>query len=235
MRRLRKPRFFWVYPLAIGLLVTGNTSEPSLRLGIVLVLLGEALRLWANGYVGHQKINSTQKWRNDPKIGRLITAGPYAFIRHPLYVGTFLIGAGFCVVVRNVGLALAALIFFVLVYRPKAQSEEVVILEQWGEDYATYQRSVSRWFPALRPYPQRQGKWSWAGIKASKELKTLSWLIITLVVLYFREEFWQEHDLFIGRDWWKHVILTILLLGLIISDGISEYKRWSKSIRAVKE
>jgi len=47
-----KPRFAFVYPLAIALVIFAHTTEPSLRWGIVIVALGELLRLWANGYVG---------------------------------------------------------------------------------------------------------------------------------------------------------------------------------------
>ena len=96
MVRLRKARFLFVYPLAGWLFWTARTSEASLRLGVALALSGEALRLWANGYVGHRKVNATARGPQDPKIGRLITAGPYAFVRNPLYVGSFLIGLGVC-------------------------------------------------------------------------------------------------------------------------------------------
>ena len=101
MALFRKARFFWIYPLAIWLFVTANTSERSLLAGSLVVLLGEALRLWANGYVGHVKVNWTQKWRRDPKVGYLVTGGPYAHVRHQHYVGTFIIGIGFCVAVRS--------------------------------------------------------------------------------------------------------------------------------------
>ena len=220
--KLRKARFFWVYPLAIWLFATASTSELSLRLGSALVLLGEALRLWANSYVGHVKVNFTQHWRNDPKHGRPVTAGPYAYVRHPLYVGTFLIGAGFCVAVRSIPLTLAALAFFLLVYRKKARREEQIILGEWGSDYVAYQQSVGRWFPRFRHYTPRHGRWSWRGIRASKELKTLVWVIVALLAVYFREEWLQEHSLFVGKDWLKHVVLASLLVVLVASDGIAE-------------
>lgn len=222
MKLFRKTRFFWVYPLVIWLFATASTSERSLHVGIALILLGEALRLWANGYIGHVKVNFTQKARNDPKIGRLITAGPYGYVRHPLYVGTFLIGAGFCVAVRSVPLALATLAFFLIVYGEKATREEQIILGEWGQEYAAYQQTVPRWLPTFRRYTQPHGRWSWQGIRASKELKTLTWVIVTLLAVYFREEWLQEHDLFIGGDWLKHVVLTICFIILIASDGIFE-------------
>ena len=51
--KLNKARFFWVYPLAVWLFLTARTTEASLRLGIDLIVIGEAIRLWSNAYVGH--------------------------------------------------------------------------------------------------------------------------------------------------------------------------------------
>ncbi len=231
MRLIRKARFFWVYPLAIWLFVSASISERSLRLGVALALLGEALRLWANGHVGHVKVNETQRGSNAPKIGRLVTAGPYAYVRHPLYVGTFLVGVGFCVVVRSAWLVLAALAFFFLVYRGKVRSEEATILHEWGEDYEAYRRAVPRWVPTFRRYPHGEGSWTWQGIWASKEPKTLAWVIVALVALYFREEFFQERNLFAGAHWAKRVVWLAVVVVLIVSDGVFELIRWSRRSR----
>ena len=227
MKLFRKARFFWVYPLVIVLFATASTSERSLRLGIVLIFLGEALRLLANGYVGHVKVNVTQQARHDPKIGRLITGGPYAYVRHPLYVGTFLIGAGLCVAVRSVPLALAALAFFLLVYQDKARREEQLIAGEWGSDYVAYQQAVPRWLPSLRRYTSRHGRWSWQGVWASKEWKTLIWVIVVLLGIYFWEEGVRERELFVGHKQVKHGLLVALCILLIASDGVIELaSRW---------
>ena len=226
MRLPRKARFFWVYPLAVWLFATARTSEASIVIGGVFVVLGESLRLWANGYVGHVKVNWTQKWRNDPKIGRLITAGPYAHVRHPLYVGTLIIGMGFCIAVKSVWVALGGLALFLILYRAKAQREEALIFDEWGKEYETYQQAVPRWWPSARGYAHRHGECSWQGIYASKELKTLIWVVVGLLVLYFREEFLQEHELFAGKSWVKHVGLVIFCVSLMALDGLIELRRW---------
>ena len=225
LKRLRKARFFWVYPLAAWLFLIGRTSEPLLRAGVVLVLLGEAVRLWANGYVGHRKVNWTQHWRNDPKIGQLITGGPYAFVRHPLYFGTFLIGAGFCVAMGNLWLSALALAFFLLVYRRKMAEEEITLRHEGGAVFERYQRVVPRWFPTGRQYAQRHGVWSWQGILASRELKTLAWVIVLLIALYFREELLRREPLFAGGHETKRILLLALMVGLMLSDGIYELIR----------
>lgn len=211
----RKARFFWVYPLAAWLFLRAEISEASLYVGSVVIFLGEWLRLWADAYVGAQKVNWTKKWRNEAKIGRLVTAGPYAYVRNPLYVGTFLIGLGLCIVVRNGLLAVGCLIFFISVYRPKTHEEEMIISDEWGEAFERYCRAVPRWFPTLRPYPKalRHGQWRWEGIRASKEWKTLIWVTVCVLVLYFREE-WGKGKSLLPPTSVKHLLL--LGLGLVL-------------------
>ncbi len=232
MRLFRKARFFWVYLLVIVLFATASTSEPSLRLGIALALLGEAVRLWANGYVGHAKVNATQRTRNDPKIGRLITAGPYAYVRNPLYLGSFLIGAGFCVAVRSSLLLFVGAVLCPFVYRKKVAQEERVIRDEWGEEYAAYQQAVPRWLPTWRRYARRSGQWSWQGIAASRELKTLLWVIVSLLAVYFWEEWFKEHEFFVRHDLVKQVTLVVVLVLLVVGDGVFE---WVRGRRAAKK
>ena len=221
----RKIRFLLVYPLLAWLLLVAQMTERRLYLGIGLVALGALLRVWANGYVGHVKVNWTQKWRGDPKIGRLVTAGPYAFVRHPLYLGTFLIGAGFCLIAGNLGVSLAALGFFLIVYRRKMVQEETLLRDEIGTPYFIYQAAVPRWLPAWQRYPNRQGQWRWEGIVASREWKTLIWVFVAVLALYFREEIVQEHEFLpVGKpgEWLKHAVLLAAALVLILMDGAVE-------------
>ena len=231
-RLLRKPRFLIVYPLAMWLAVTASTSEWSLRLGSAVVLLGEALRLWANGYVGHVKVNVTSTSGRAPKIGRLITAGPYAYVRNPLYLGTFLIGLGFCVAVRNAWLAASGLAVFTLIYRRKIAQEEALIAEEWAEAYRAYHRAVPRWLPVRRRYAHRHGRWSWQGIGASQELKTVVWVIVGLLAVYLREEIVQEGEWRWHVTGLKHLVIAALMLLLMAGDGVAELVQRARRKRA---
>ena len=225
LKRLTKPRFLFVYPLAGLLFAFGHITERGLRLGIFVILLGETLRLWANGYVGHVKVNWTQKWRGDPKIGRLITAGPYAFVRHPLYLGTALIGAGFCIVGGSLWLAAAALAGFLLSYHAKMAEEERLLHWECDAAYERYHAAVPQMIPTFRRYPDRQGRWSWQGLSASKEWKTAIWLAVVVILFYFLEEGVQEHGRLFGKHALLRVGLLVLAVALMATDGVIEFVR----------
>ena len=225
LRKLRKPRFLMVYPLTAWFLIAAHTTRRSLHLGTMLVLLGALLRLWANGYVGHRKVNQTDPERGQPKIGRLITAGPYAFIRHPLYFGSVLIGVGVLVIAGNGWFALAASSCFVMIYRRKIREEEETLRHEWPEEFVRYEQAVPRWLPTWRRYTNGHGRWSWQGIVASKELKTMAWTVSLLILLFFRMELLQDHHVLFQQHGAEHLLLLGLLLLLVLSDGVSELRR----------
>ena len=231
-KRLSRPRFLFVYPLIPLLFVLGRTTETHLRAGIIVLILGETLRLWANGFVGHRKVNWTQKWRSDPKIGSLITAGPYAYVRHPLYLGTFLLGAGFCIIVGNFWLSLLALAFFLIVYRRKMAREEALLHGELGTPYLAYHAAVPQWLPTGTRYANRQGQWSWQGVLASKEWKTVVWVIALTISLYFWEELVQEHERFFDGHGYRAFLFGVLV-ALLAADGLAElFTRRGKALRA---
>ena len=222
MMRLRKPRFLFVYPLAALLFTVGRITERNLRLGILLIALGEAVRLWANGYVGHVKVNWTEQSRGDAKIGRLITGGPYAFVRHPLYLGKAVIGAGFCLIVGSVWLALPAFAGFLLIYRVKMTEEERTLLNEWDSTYQHYHNAVPRLMPWRPRYRDRHGRWSWKGVAASKEWKTAIWVTVMVILLYFWEEAVQQREPLFEKRWVLHACLLVVLVALMATDGLVE-------------
>src|SRR2546425_12014871 len=56
--------------------------------GLCALLLGQGLRVWAAGYIGRSGRSKRLK------AATLVTAGPYARVRNPLYVGNFLLCLG---------------------------------------------------------------------------------------------------------------------------------------------
>ena len=82
--------------------------------------------------------------------GRLQTAGPYGYVRHPMYTAG-LLAMWFSPVMR-----LDVLVLFVLMtayFAVGSIHEELLLLDEFGEDYAVYRRAVPRFIPrSLQPY-----------------------------------------------------------------------------------
>jgi protein-S-isoprenylcysteine O-methyltransferase Ste14 len=87
--------------------------------------------------------------------GTLATTGPYAYIRHPQYVGFILIMLGFLFQWPT----LITLIMFpilVTMYLKLARREEREVLTEFGEQYARYAKSTPAFFPRFGRMQQRQ-------------------------------------------------------------------------------
>jgi protein-S-isoprenylcysteine O-methyltransferase Ste14 len=79
---------------------------------------------------------------------RLITTGPYARIRHPLYLAMIGWSAGLALVAANwVFLALALVVSSVFIVR--VPREEQMLLDQFGDGYRSYMERTGGFFPRL--------------------------------------------------------------------------------------
>jgi protein-S-isoprenylcysteine O-methyltransferase Ste14 len=135
-------------PLAL-ILILVPTGEISSRwpvpLGIVLVIVGQIVRLWAVRHIG--TISRTRTTRYGP----LMTAGPYAIVRNPLYVGNWLLWTGFTLWSRLLWMLPIAWLIFFAQYRAIARWEAAFIRGKYPESYDAYAREVRPWMPRWPP------------------------------------------------------------------------------------
>ena len=132
--------------LAVGL-VLGHPTAHTIVVGAVITILGELIRTASVSYIG-----PGSRTRGD-RVGALVTSGPYARCRNPIYLGNLLIGAGACWAV-NVPLLVAAFAaLFFAQYGFIVAWEEAQLRAAHGKAYRTYCDQVPRWFPRPRFKP----------------------------------------------------------------------------------
>jgi protein-S-isoprenylcysteine O-methyltransferase Ste14 len=115
----------------------------SVVVGIVLVVAGEAMRVWSKVTLGRYFTYTVMTSADQP----VITSGPYRYLRHPSYTGImlFALGAGF---VWGNWLGLAAVTVFVFLgVRYRIHVEERALLEELGDRYRTYAELHKRLIP----------------------------------------------------------------------------------------
>ncbi len=134
-----------------------------LAAGLVLVLMGTALRLWALACISERKTKD------------LVTTGPYSLCRNPLYVGTLLIVAGFAALWLNPVLVLMLLPPIVLYCVGVVPAEERVLRQTFGVEYETYCRNTTRWMPGFTRYVGASLHWRSAGVLRESQ-SSLWWL-----------------------------------------------------------
>ncbi len=145
---------------AVVLAACGKPSAFSVATGLPLAFVGEAIRMWAVGYSGVTT-------RGDKVTApALVTAGPYAHVRNPLYVGNALTAAGFAIAFTGknsapmrlalVGGSLAALLG---VYAVIVPHEEAYLRATFGEAFDDYARRVPPVMPLVEPSEPQHGSY----------------------------------------------------------------------------
>lgn len=113
-------------------------------LGAVLSLAGFLVSQWA--FHSYRNVGAGHYIDPDHQV---ITSGAYGLVRHPLYLGAYLIWAGLAFTFHSWGALALFLVYVVPAYLAYMRSEEVMLLSSLGEAYASYQRRVPKLWPRL--------------------------------------------------------------------------------------
>lgn len=113
----------------------GQPNRELLIAGSIIAVVGALIRLWASGHVKKNKV--------------LATDGPYAYVRHPLYVGNILILLGFSIA-ANIWWAYALMVFLILFYYPPAIAYEDAKLNRlFGEEWQNWSKDIHALIPTF--------------------------------------------------------------------------------------
>jgi len=169
---------FWPTPARIPVSV--------LAVSVALILVGEAIRLHAVGYAG--KRTRTR----GTKVKELVTAGPFAHVRNPLYIGNFLLAFGLIVLSRVEWLLWVFPVAFFIQYAAIVAWEERILTNQFGDEYRAYVDRVPRWVPRLTAADPRSGHTRSAEIAWQSERDSLRALIVLFAVLILKHLLWSD-------------------------------------------
>jgi protein-S-isoprenylcysteine O-methyltransferase Ste14 len=176
--RLRKLRLWFAWPFVLGVVVYAQSSATGFWAGIPIIALGEAIRIWSHGYLR--------------KTRKLATSGPYGYVRNPLYLGNFLIGLGFCVIMWHPAIVALYTIGFFGVYWVTVKGEEERLVYTFGQTFGDYCKAVRRFLPRLTPYRGgRRRRFAIHRVWGHGEEITI-FAICDLILLFFlRQELYQ--------------------------------------------
>jgi protein-S-isoprenylcysteine O-methyltransferase Ste14 len=182
-RKNASRRLLPLYAAALGVFAFARPTPGGIVAGGCLIAAGLSLRAWGAGHL--------------VKTDRLTVSGPYAHLRHPLYLGALLLAAGFLVVAGGGALlpGLACLLpAFFLYYLPyKDRIESARLERRFGPAFADYRAAVrslrprlSRWQapPDLAAAGAR--RWSAERYRANHEAGTLFTATCAFLLLALR-------------------------------------------------
>jgi hypothetical protein len=109
--------------------------------GMILIIIGEAIRLWAASYIG----TCGRKFNLD--VADLSISGPYSYVRNPIYLGNFIWAFGFVVLTKLWFLLPYFFGWLIVLYIFIIPDEEKYLLAKFGKKYSEYTKRVNRLFP----------------------------------------------------------------------------------------
>ncbi|MFO7697447.1 MAG: isoprenylcysteine carboxylmethyltransferase family protein [Anaerolineae bacterium] len=113
--------------------------------GLALIILGTGLYLWGLWTLGVSFAPSSGMGVRLQAGHRLVTDGPFAYMRHPMYLGVILTCVGTLPLYLTwASLALAVTMFGLVV---RARREERVLEAQYGAEWRRYAARVPAWLP----------------------------------------------------------------------------------------
>ena len=160
IRLLARWRVFLGFVFAAIVLWLATPTLTSLLIGAVIALVGESIRLWAAGHLEKSK--------------EVTQSGPYRYTRHPLYLGSSLIGIGMAVVANNVVVAVIVISYLALTLTAAMKSEEAHLREKFGDAYDAY---------AQKRAPRIERIFSWQRAIHNREHHTIAGLVTGLALL----------------------------------------------------
>ena len=135
-------------------------TPQSLAIGAAIAMVGESVRLWAAGHL--------------EKSTEVTQSVPYRLTRHPLYLGSSLIGIGMAVVANSLIVATIVAGYLALTLTAAARSEEAHLREKFGDAYDAY---------AEKRAPRVERSFSWRRAISNREHHTIAGLAAGLAAL----------------------------------------------------
>ena len=164
LRRIARVRVPLGFFFGVVALVLARPTGQTLLWGAVVAIAGELFRIWAAGHL---------------EKGREVTrSGPYRFTRHPLYLGSTLIGVGLAIASNNVWVATMVIAYLAVTLTAAIRTEEAHLTEKFGAAYPDYR--AGRGGEVERSFSLRRA------LRTNREYRAVIGVVTVLAMLWIK-------------------------------------------------
>ena len=163
LKRIARLRVTIGFIAAIAVLWLAHPNARSLTAGAIVAIVGETIRIWAAGHL--------EKGRE------VTTSGPYAFTRHPLYLGSTVIGIGLAIAAASAVVAVLVLGYLGITLTAAISTEEAHLTEKFGTAYPDYRDG--------RRGGERR-RFSFARAMRNREYRAIAGVVMAIAFLAWR-------------------------------------------------
>ena len=169
-------------------------------LGLTVILFGQYLRISARGY----------KFEKHFEKAVLITDGPYALTRNPMYLASFLIGFGLMILLLKWWILPIYIVFFLAWYWSQIHNEQELLKKKFGQEYAYYCKTTPCFFPRLKTLISFNAR-KYIPLKITWIKKEWNTILVWSVVAFVAEGY-QDINFYSFGDFVREFILLLLII-----------------------
>lgn len=173
---------------------------------LFISLIGLVIRIYT---VGHTPKNTSGRNTKKGQIAdTLNTTGMYSIVRHPLYLGNFLMWFGPAMLTGNLWFIIAFCLFYWVYYERIMFAEEQFLIRKFGNDYLEWSKYVPAFIPKFKNFKKSKLFFSWKKV-LKKEKNGLFALFLIFSVFNVSGEIIQNKT-----DYNYFLIVACVLTGL---------------------
>jgi protein-S-isoprenylcysteine O-methyltransferase Ste14 len=173
---------------------------------LFISLIGLFFRAYIVGYT--PKNTSGRNTTEGHVADTLYTTGTYSIVRHPLYVGNFLMWCGPAMLTGNFWFIIAFILFYWVYYERIMFAEEKFLRDKFGDEYLEWSKNVPAFIPKLKAFKKSKLPFSWKKV-VKKEKNGLFALFLIFCFFDLCGEIIQD-----GSDYNYFLIVMCILTGL---------------------
>ncbi len=179
-------------------------------------LLGMLVRAYT---IGHTPKNTSGRNTEEQIADVLNTQGIYATVRHPLYLGNYLMWLGLLLYIGNLGFLLIVSLLYWIYYERIMFAEEAFLRNKFGNAYIAWAKTTPAFIPKLSQWKSGDLTFSLKNV-LKREYTGLLVLVISFALINV-----LKHYFYLGQWGISGFWLTVLILGVVVALSLRTLKK----------
>ena len=172
--------------------------------------------------VGRAPLGTSGRNTRQQEANSLTTTGIYSVVRHPLYLGNYLILAGMALWPHVWWLVILATCLFALYYERIMLAEELFLRKRFGETFETWAAATPAFFPRLRGWKPSPVSFCWRTV-LQREYNAFLLILAVFFLFDLVGDSMAE-----GRWHVDYVWFSVFIAGFIIFAALRSLKKRTK-------
>jgi protein-S-isoprenylcysteine O-methyltransferase Ste14 len=179
---------------------------------LAVSFIGQLIRIIT---VGHTPANTSGRNRQEQVADVINVTGIYSVVRHPLYLGNFLIWLGLAMLTKNFWFIVSFILLFWIYYERIMYAEEVFLSNKFGRSYERWAESTPAFMPAINNYEKSGILFSWKKI-LKNEKNGIAGIFVTFFIFDFTGHSINAGRLVIEPNFWFYAAIIALVFYFIL-------------------